>query len=212
MSHLGCVDDPPSVNSAVYALTSHKQPDENRFSFETDGTPFVIDNSATCIICNDRQFFVGELVDSTYQVTTSNSKSTPQKKGTIRVNIVDDGGTSHVYEIPEAIYDPESPFNIFGVPRFAAFFGSSAIPDEGTWVKSGATRSHSVWDNDKYERHFSHGSNRLPELNLNTGFGYFHSFCNRVSNLYSDRVHFAFSTACSTANDKAYESNGSCQV
>jgi hypothetical protein len=29
-------------------------------TFDTDGIPFIIDNLATCIICNVRSLFVGE--------------------------------------------------------------------------------------------------------------------------------------------------------
>jgi len=207
MNHLGCVSDsallpPPSEEFvSVSALTTDTLTDQNMVTFDTDGTPFVIDNSATCIICNVRDFFIGELEDSDYEVTTSNNSSRPQKKGTIRLSIADDAGVSHTYEIPNAIYDPDSPFNILGVPFFGKFLGTEFQPDEETWVKSSTTKSQFVWDHGKHERHFSHSANSLPELNLNTGFGYFHSFCNRVRNIYSDHVHYSFSTATALAND-----------
>ena len=35
---------------------------------------------------------------------------------------------------------------------------------DGTNIKSGATKSHLVWDHGKHERHFLHGSSQMPEL------------------------------------------------
>ncbi|EJK58187.1 hypothetical protein THAOC_21711, partial [Thalassiosira oceanica] len=127
------------------------------------------------------------------------------KKGTIRLNIVDDDGNPHIYEIPNAIYDPDSPFNILGIPFLGEFFAKPEDPhgyDPETTITSNSAESKFVWDHGKHVRHFEHPSSRLPELHLNTGFGYFYSFCNRIRNTYNDRVHYAFSTACTTACDE----------
>ena len=201
--HLGCLDDDEAESSGyeprAIALTISST-DTPLCSFDTDGTPFVIDNSATCCICNDRQFFVGQLQPSDYNVVTSNRQSTPQQKGTIRIQIADDTGKLLTYELPEAIYDPDSPFNILGVPFLADYFGDSGL--QGTTVLSGATESLLVWDHGKHERHFTHGQTRIPELHLNTGFGKFASFSRRLANYYNDNVHYSFSTACSIACDE----------
>jgi hypothetical protein len=39
-------------------------------TFETDGIPFIVDNSATCIIANDRSLFVGNLTPVQVKVET----------------------------------------------------------------------------------------------------------------------------------------------
>jgi hypothetical protein len=54
------------------------------FSFETDGIPFIVDNSATCIISNKWSLFPGELVPVQVTVNTvENSQSRQQYKGII---------------------------------------------------------------------------------------------------------------------------------
>ena len=62
-NHLGCVDDddvePSECASVAVALEISST--DSPVSFETDGTPFAIHNYATCCICINRQFFVGEL-------------------------------------------------------------------------------------------------------------------------------------------------------
>jgi hypothetical protein len=52
----------PSRLSRVSLATSEIQEGTSfSFSFDSDGLPFVINNSATCIICNDWMQFVGDL-------------------------------------------------------------------------------------------------------------------------------------------------------
>jgi hypothetical protein len=52
----------PSKLSLVSLATSKIQEGTNfSFPFDSDGFPFVINNSATCIICNDQTQLVGNL-------------------------------------------------------------------------------------------------------------------------------------------------------
>jgi hypothetical protein len=52
----------PSRLSAFSLATSEIQEvTDFSFSFGSDGLPFVINNSTTCIICNDQMQFVGNL-------------------------------------------------------------------------------------------------------------------------------------------------------
>jgi hypothetical protein len=65
------------------------------------------------------------------------------------------------YHIPDAIYNPKSPFNILGIPFFGRFLGREVSPyptsnDDGTYIQSSASRSHFVWDHGKHEHHFMH--------------------------------------------------------
>ncbi|KAL7526547.1 hypothetical protein ACHAXR_003319, partial [Thalassiosira sp. AJA248-18] len=105
-----------------------------------------------------------------------------------------------------AVYDPKSPFNILGIPCLGEFFGKDDLEglpdDDGTWIKSSATQSQLTWDHGKHTRHFRHGARRLPELTLESGFGYFSSFCTRIRRAYHDRVHYAFSSAYSVTPDR----------
>ena len=173
-------------------------------SFETDGIPFIVDNSATCIITNDRSLFPGPLVAVQVQVDTiESSKSRQRYQGTIRLELVDDGNVKHIYDIPDAIYDPASNFNLLGIPKLAEFFNDrNSLPgddvdSDGTTVKSSGCRSRLVWDHGRHMRTFTHGDSALPELLLYQGSGYFAAFCSRLKRHYDDKVAFAFSSAFS---------------
>ena len=79
------------------------------------------------------------------------------------------------------------------VPR--AGTPSSPYDEDGTTIKSGATRLHFIWDHGKHERNFMHGSSLTPELHLYVGHEYFNAFCTRIHKLLIDKVHYVFSSA-----------------
>ena len=81
--------------------------------------------------------------------------------GPIRLVLTDNSNHNHIYIIPGCVYDPDTPLNILGVPALGSFFGDSAYASnmlgaDGTNIKSGATKSHFVWDHGKHKRHFLH--------------------------------------------------------
>ena len=197
---------PEETVPSYVALATSDENNSQTVMFDSDGISFVIDNSATCIICNDRNMFVGKLEVENSVMETANGTSNTSYVGTIRIGLMDDTGQTNQYDIPGAVYNEGSPFNIIGIPFLGDFFGSKdAVPssdDDGTTIKSSASRSHFVWDHGKHERHFDHGARRLPELTIQTGFGYFSSFCTRVRRNYHDTVHYAFSSAYSVTPDK----------
>ena len=108
-----------------------------------------------------------------------------------------------MYDIPNCVHDPDSTFNLLGIPPFARFFGETDDPpttdEEGTWVRSGATRSVLTWDHGKHTRHFDHPSSGLPELTLFEGYSMWNAFCSRVRRAYDNTVHFAFCSAVSSS-------------
>ena len=57
-----------------------------------------------------------------------------------------------------------------GIPELGRFFGrQEGVPDndeDGTWIKSSATKSVFTWDNGTHTRTFYHSERRLPELVL----------------------------------------------
>jgi hypothetical protein len=92
-------------------------------TFDTDGIPFIVDNSSTCIITNEWSLFVGNLTSVNVQVDTIKATQVRQQyEGTIRLKIVDDSNVAHTYDIPGAIYDPSLQFNLLGIPKLADFF------------------------------------------------------------------------------------------
>ena len=64
---------------------------------------------------------MGELRAENFAVeTVHGSASRKRYAGTIHLELVDDARQSHVHEIPGAIYDLETKFNLIGVPFLAA--------------------------------------------------------------------------------------------
>ena len=57
--------------------------DDSQVNFDTDGVTFIVDNSATCILSNDRSLFVGPLKPADTCVQTTSGFSSPQFVGTI---------------------------------------------------------------------------------------------------------------------------------
>ena len=55
----------------IKLFTSNADPGESPFSWDTDGIPFIIDNSATDIIRNERKLFTGLLVPTKVTLETS---------------------------------------------------------------------------------------------------------------------------------------------
>ena len=135
-------------------------------------------------------------------VTLVGVSTRTQLVGIFRLVLTDNENKYHTYDVPGCVFDPATPVNILGVPALGTFFGdhadaSNPYDEDGTTIKSGATRSHFVWDNGRHERHFMHGSSRMPELLLYVGHGYFNALCTCIHKLLSDRVHHAFSSAYS---------------
>jgi len=144
----------PTGNTRHIALTSSmdvcKECSDTSHSFDSDGIPFVIDNSATCIICNDRSQFVGPLRVQHTSVETTHGTANSSYAGTIAIRLTTDEGQTFEYHVPNAIYDPNLPFNILGIPFLGDYFGAKdTIPtrdDDGTYVRSSASKTTFVWD------------------------------------------------------------------
>jgi hypothetical protein len=191
----------PSRLSAVSLATSGIQEGNNlSFSFDSDGLPFVINNPATCIICNDRMQFVDDLQAERLSVETTHRSASTDYVGTISLTITTNNGDRMQRHIPDAIYDPNSPFSILGIPFFGKFLGREDVPyptsnNDGIYIQSSASYSHFVWGHGKHEHHFMHDDQCLPILHLNTGLNYYQAFCSCVKQSYKDAVHFEFSLA-----------------
>lgn len=194
-----------------YTALMSQQDNRLQYSdFDTDGITWVIDNSATCIICNDRSQFIGHLREEAGGVETANGLSTTSWKGTIRITLTDDAGKSFTYHIPNAIYDKHSPYNIIGIPFLGSYFGKNdPIPsddDDGTHIRSSANKSTFTWDHGRHERHFQHSAKRLPELTCEVGYGYFQAFATRIARGYDDTIHYAFSSAHTVSPEPSKQS------
>ena len=150
------------------------------YCFDSDGIIFIIYNSATCVICNQRDLFIGSLSTEQVSMTTCEGDSAKQQYlGTMRLILTDDSNTNHSYDIQNCMYDPGSPVNIVRVPMVSELFNDAATghdavaEDNGTKILSSSRRSYFPLYHVKHHRHFTHPNNRIPELCLYQGTGYF---------------------------------------
>ena len=103
-------------------LATNDQPIDT-FSMDSDGLPFIIDNSATGGICNEKSLFVGPFKDHSITTETANGTETKIKKvGTLHLQLTDDRGVNHIYDVPGVVYDPDSPYSLLGIPFLSKFF------------------------------------------------------------------------------------------
>ena len=92
--------------------------------------------------------------------------------GTMRLILKDDSNVDHSYDIPNCIYDPNSPVNIVGIPVLEKYFNNAAegpdaaAEDDGSTVLSSGRRSHIKCYHGKHSRHFNYPDSHLPELCL----------------------------------------------
>ena len=118
------IESKPTLFIRAFATSSEENTDDNAFSWDTDGIPFVIDNSATGIICNIRKLFVCPLVPTQVTLETAEGLTTKTKfVGTLRLITTCDKNDNHSYDIPNSIYDPDSPINLIGIPFLGDYFG-----------------------------------------------------------------------------------------
>ena len=79
---------------------------------------------------------------------TAIGQGSTQYEGKIRLSFTTDAGEQLTYDVPGAVYDPDCPFNILGVPCLSEYFARRADDaektDDGTWILSRATRQLSL--------------------------------------------------------------------
>ena len=120
----------------------------------------------------------------------------------MRLVLTDQTNEHHAYKIPGCIFDPKSPINISGIPPLGKYFNDStdvhkSFDNNGTTIKSVATKSNFVWDHGRHERQFMHSSSHMPELHLLVVHGYYNALCHCIHNFLKDKLHYAFSSSYS---------------
>ena len=161
----------------IKSFASNASSGNSAFSWDTDRIPFVVDNSATAIMCNERKLFTGPLTLVSVTLATAEGITTTTKLvGALHLGITDDSNEHHTYSIPGCVNDPESTLNFLGFPALGTYFDNGAdircpLEEDGTTIKSGSTKSHFVWDHRNHECHFIHCSSQFPELVLYVSHG-----------------------------------------
>ena len=108
-------------SSQAYATSSEIF---KRVVFDSDGVPFVMDNSANCHICTVKSYFKDlheftaaekKLIGS---IGTVGEDAMPSRIGNVQLTWIDDKGVNHTYVIENVYYVPNSPVNLIGVTKF----------------------------------------------------------------------------------------------
>ena len=85
----------------IIAFAADVNEGDSAYSWDTDGIPFIIDNSATAIISTERKLFTGQLTPMQITLETAEGKSVSTKLvGVLRLVITDDSNKHHTYEYP----------------------------------------------------------------------------------------------------------------
>ena len=109
----------------MYATAA--EPNEKAFSWDTDGMPFVVDNSATEIISHERRLLHGHLTPTRVTLETADGVSTKtQLVGICRLVLTDNKNGNYTYDVPGYVFDPAMPINILDAPALGTFFGNNA--------------------------------------------------------------------------------------
>jgi hypothetical protein len=125
------------------------------FSVDTDDVYFIIDNSANGGICNIKSVYVGEFEQQIVTLVTAYGRTTTVKQvRTIPLVLKDDTGKTWSYDIPDVVYDPESPCSLLGIPFLGKYFARNDNAnefDKTTWIQSTSTTSLFQWDHGKHQ-------------------------------------------------------------
>ena len=115
----------PTLHIRMYATDADRN--EKAFSWDTDGILFVVDNSETAIISNERRLFHGHLTPTRVTIETANGVSTKTQIVEIcRLVLSDNKNKNYTYDVPGCVFDPATPINILSVPALGTFFGNNA--------------------------------------------------------------------------------------
>ena len=95
----------------MYATAA--DPNDKYFSWDTDGIPFFVDNSATAIISNERRLFHGHLNPTRVTLETADEVSTKtQLVGICRLVLTENTNINQTYDVPGCVFYPDTPINI----------------------------------------------------------------------------------------------------
>eukprot|EP00957_Ditylum_brightwellii_P133134 10150694-Ditylum_brightwellii.AAC.1 len=134
--------------SKVATIISSQVNNHEVFTFDTDGTTAITDNSAKVHIFNDKRIFVGELIPIGSNIRVATIRGTdhkPEAIGTARVYWKDDKGNSHQYDLMKALYFPKIPVNIISITSLE----DQLNDNEGTYIPPKWKYSVFFWEEEK---------------------------------------------------------------
>ncbi len=82
-------------------------------SEQSDSVFFVCDNSTTGHICNDIQKFVqGTIRQTNKSLMTANGTGSCLQEGIVKIRLINDAETQHIFILDNCVYHPNSPVNL----------------------------------------------------------------------------------------------------
>jgi len=172
-----------------------------RVNFDSDGIPFVMDNSANCHICTDKTFFTELHLFTTMEkealgsIGTIGDGAIPEGFGNMRLIWKDDCRVDHEYIINDVFYVPNSPVNLVGVTKF----GKQIEPKdkdfpEGTNIQTFTNHSVFTWDRGQFRQTLIHPPCSIPIMFMNNGFQKLEALCTILEKVDNETIHKAFMT------------------
>ncbi len=155
--------------------------------FDTDSLFFVCDNSTTGHICNDiRKFVPGSIRQTNKSLTIANGTGSCLQEGIVKIRLIDDMGTQHIFVLDNCLYHPESPVNLLSTRRLAEkFLDADENPDKETRIESRYLTHVLTWSFGQFKKTFPTPVSGLPELLFDAGFNAYKSFCSQVHSTYA---------------------------
>lgn len=138
------------------------------FSFDSDASTVICDNSANVHVCNNEKMFVGEIepLEGHAVATIGGASNHASGIGTVRWRWKDDLGREHSHLIQNVLFFPNSPINILSITEFANHLNDNS----GTGITTCQRESKFFWDNKQYVRTIQHPLSNLPEMSICDGF------------------------------------------
>ena len=155
-------------------------------SFDTDGVPCVVDNSANTHIWNDIRHMTNYKSIGNYNVATIGGENhVANGIGDVTLSWTDDGGKIHHNLLQNVLHFPDSPVNILSVTAFA----NQLDDDYGTSIKTMRKESVFEWSFGKFHRRIIHPkSNNLPQFMVNEGYDRFALFGRQIAQKDSTKI------------------------
>jgi hypothetical protein len=106
--------------------------------FDTDSIFFVCNNSTTGHICNDIQKFIPDTMQQKNKsLTTANGTEPCLQEGTVRIRLIDDASTQHIFILDNCLYHPTSPMKLLSMRCLAEkFLNADGNTDKETCIES----------------------------------------------------------------------------
>ena len=105
------------------AFTTSDDHSKDYLSWDTDGIPFLIDNSVNAIISSQRGLFRVVLIPTPVNLETSEGLTTTTKLlGSMKLILTDNANKHQSYTVSRFVFDTKTLVYIFSVPYLGTFF------------------------------------------------------------------------------------------